>query len=388
MKVWENLPAASPRIGFFKAVASWLDAAIVEFGPEGTMHYTQGTIAGKTDRLYTTGMKERQIIFGDTGPLEQAIRDIDQSIAPNLLFVASSPVSEIIGVDLESVARSVQPSVGAKLSVWDRVPVEGTESQGYAAAHERASGYLREAVGQSGGKEKGGCLILGLSEADWNGTADLDELRRMLDAYFGLPCLNDADGRYRLNDLSKAQCLLVISPEAASLAGTAKELWGTPWHGCFPYGLAACEELVLALSRILDKEPAPCWEEERQEVRRALSQFQSKLEMRREKNLFLDVRKSRCPAWEAFLSNELGFTVSRPAESSSSLSTDGSVVRQPELRAGELLLGSGLLCAMHPENPSLCVEYPTAGQNLFSRHIPMMGMRGAENAAQLLFALL
>ena len=73
MKIFETLPAASPRMGFFKAVANWLDAAIVEFGPEGTMHYTQGAIAGRTDQLYTTGIKERQIIFGDTGPLEQAI---------------------------------------------------------------------------------------------------------------------------------------------------------------------------------------------------------------------------------------------------------------------------------------------------------------------------
>ena len=77
MKVYEALPPLSPRAGFLRTVSGWRDAALVEFGPEGTMHYAQSAIHGETDNLFTTGMEEKQIIFGDTANLEAAIREVD-----------------------------------------------------------------------------------------------------------------------------------------------------------------------------------------------------------------------------------------------------------------------------------------------------------------------
>lgn len=386
MKVFEGLPSASPRLGFFQAAASWLDAALVEFGPEGTMHYVQGNIPGKTERLYTTGMRERQIIFGDTAPLEQAILDIDRSAKPDLLFVTSSPVSEIIGIDLEAEVRDVRARIHAALSVWDHVPVEGTRAQGRAAAYEKAAGYLRQTMAGAAREEKTGCLILGLGEADWNGAADLNELRRMLEAYFGIPCLNEPDGRYRLSDIPKARCLLVVQPEAAALAQTAEELWGLPWHRCVPYGLRACEQLVSALEQMLRQKAAPCWAAERQEIKRSLAQFREKAGRRRW-NVCLEAGNSRAPAWTGFL-EELGLAVSRPADDWPLLSTGEGTGGDAEALTADLLLGCGFLCARHPEIPSLCVDYPAAGQKLFSRHIPMMGSWGAENVMTLLFSLL
>lgn len=386
MNVFEGLPPASPRLGFFQTAASWLDAALVEFGPEGTMHYVQGNIPGKTDRLYTTGMRERQVIFGDTAPLEQAILDIDRSAKPELLFVTSSPVSEIIGTDLEAEVRGVRSQIHAMLSVWDHVPVEGTEAQGRTAAYEKAAGYLPRTMAGSAQEEKTGCLILGLGEADWNGAADLNELRRMLEAYFGIPCLNRPDGRYRLGDIQRARCLLVVQPEAAALAETAEELWGTPWHRCVPYGLRACEQLVSALEQMLRQKAAPCWAVERQEIVRSLAQFREKARGQKW-NVCLEAREPRAPAWTGFL-EELGLAVSRPADDPPVCSTGEAVSGGPRALKADLLLGSGFLCARHPELPTLCVDYPAAGQKLFSRHIPMMGSWGAENVMTMLSFLL
>lgn len=253
MKVFEQLPAASPRLGFFRVVAGWKDAALIEFGPEGTMHYVQGNIKGETGNLYTTGMKERQIIFGDTDTLENAIRDIDREVRPKLLFVTSSPVSEIIGTDLDMIAFSLQPEIRARISVWDRVPVEGTEDQGERAAYERAAEYLKKVETS---EEKRGFVVLGLTEADWNGVADLGEIRRMAKDYFDLPCLNDADGRYRLDDLAKARWILATTPESAILAQQAEKLWGTKWFEEMPYGVKACERMVEAMASALKKSPA------------------------------------------------------------------------------------------------------------------------------------
>jgi len=381
MKLFDQLPPASPRLGFYRTVAGWKDAALVEFGPEGTMHYAQGAIKGETGNLYTTGLKEKQIIFGDTGPLEKAIRDIDKNARPKLLFVASSPVSEIIGADMASIAFDLQPEIEAKLSVWDRVPVVGTEAQGENAAYERAAKYL-ESVEQR--EEMRGFVVLGLTEADWNGIADLGEIRRMAEAYFDMPCLNGEDGRYCLSDLSRAQWILAATPEAAVLAKKAQALWETPWHQAVPYGVSACEEMVSAMETALNRKAKPAWKRERMEVKRVFSQLHDRISGMDDLRIFVDARPSRCNAWETFFAKELGIRVIRPSEQTSALSTDGGLGFMPEIHEGDILLACGLLCSMYPDNPSMCIEYPVAEQKPYSRYIPMAGVRGAENFAHLL----
>lgn len=380
MKVFDQLPPASPRIGFFKAVAGWKDAALVEFGPEGTMHYAQGSIKGDTSNLYTTGMLERQIIFGDTSALESAVRDIDKNVHPKLLFVTSSPVSEIIGADLDAVVFALRPEVSAQLSVWDRVPVEGTQSQGESAAYARAAKFL-ESVPAG---EKRGFVILGLNESDFNGVADLGELRRMVETYFALPCLNDPDGRYRLTDLADAQCLLCASPESTLLAKKAQSLWKTPWLESLPCGVRGCEAFVGALEAALGRRANPVWRRERAEAQRISAQLRECLKGLPDLRFFVDARPARCNAWTAFLSEELGAAVARPGAASSALSTDGGLGELAEIRFGDFILASGLLCSSYPRHASLCIEYPVAQQKFLSRYIPLMGIRGIENFAFLL----
>lgn len=387
MKVFETLPPASPRIGFFRTVATWKDAALVEFGPEGTMHYAQGVIRGDTRNLYTTGMKERHVIFGDTDTLEAAIRDIDVRARPGLLFVTSSPVSDIIGTDLRMVVHSQQPFVKAVLSVWDQVPAEGMESQGCLLAYEMAAEYVRRTMGpQAGGTapKRAGVLVIGLSESDWNGAADLGEIRRMLESYFGAACLNDQDGRYQLQDLLHAEWVLAVTPEAAVLAETVQNLWGIPWYLGVPYGIGGCERLVAALGKTFGS-PSPEWEKDRWEIKQTVTRFREKAAGMDSRRIFLDASAARCGAWEEFLGKELGFDVLRPSPDASALSTDGAIGHIQELQKTDILLGSGLLCAMYPSHTSFCVEYPVTGQKLFSQHIPFMGTWGAGNFISLLY---
>lgn len=377
MKVFDQLPAASPRLGFFRTVAGWKDAALIEFGPEGTMHYAQGNIKGETGNLYTTGMKEREIIFGDTEILENAIRDVDQNARPNLLFITSSPVSEIVGTDLDSIVFGIRHEIRATLSVWDRVAVVGTQEQGERAAYERAAKYLE----QLDASEKRGFVVLGLTEADWNGVADLGEIRRMLETYFEIPCLNDADGRYCLSDLAAAQWILAVSPESAILARKAQERWGTPWMEEIPYGAAACERMVLSVENALGRSAASVWKQELMEAKRTMRQFHERWEQLR---VFVDARKGRCDAWERFLAKEWGVEVARPSEGTSALSTDGCISEIHEIREQDVLLANGLICAMYGDHPSLCIEYPVVEQKPYSRYIPLMGIRGVENFAFLM----
>ena len=388
MKVYDALPPASVRVGFYRAAGPWKDAAVVELGPEGTMHYVQSNVRGETGHFFATGLKERQIIFGDTDNLEQAILEVDRRLKPALMIVMSSPVSEIIGVDLRAICFKMQPQVQTMLSVWDQLPVEGSESQGKRVAYEKASAYLKKAAPALPDMEKSGALVLGLGEVDYNGISDLNEIRRMLWDYFGIPLLNDELGRYNLHDVKKAQWILAAEPEAAVLAAAAQKLWSIPWYQGVPYGVEACKELVAAVEQATGISPNAQWKQDLKEAAFVIRQFHTGMENRRRRRVFLDVQPSRMAPLEDFLSKELNMEVARPSAAVSALSTDGAVTHNPEIREGDILLGSGLLCMLHRENRSLCLDDPVVRQKTFSRHLPLVGLWGAENFLSLLYPCL
>ena len=234
MNVFETLPPISPRMGFLRTVSGWLDAALVEFGPEGTMHYAQSALQGGAENLFTSGMEERQVIFGDTRPLEDALRAVDAARAPGLLFLTSSPVSEIIGADLEQVRRQLQPGLRARLSVWDRVPVQGTEQDGQRSAYAAGADYLRTLPPKADRGAAGGVVVLGLDQTDWNGRSDLNELRRMFADYFGLACRNDPQVRRTGRQTLIAPSLVLRESTRRSAAGETVIPWKRP-EG-FPHG--------------------------------------------------------------------------------------------------------------------------------------------------------
>lgn len=388
MKVFETLPPASPRVGFYRTVSTWKDAAAVEFGPEGTMHYAQGTIRGDTTNLFTTGLREHQVIFGDTTNLEKAIRDIDCDKKPRLLIAVSSPVSEIIGTDLSLVCRKLQPSVHARLSVWDSVPVVGSEAAGSRCAYEKAAKYLLEQPETAAPENRRGYLVLGLSEADWNGIGDLGEIKRMMDTYFHLPCLNDSDGRYRLQDLKTARWILAATPEAVPLAKAVNRLWNTPWYQGLPYGLGAARKMVEAVEQTLGVCRNDQWESDWAQTEQAVQKFREAIRARSRRGIYLDAGPSRNALWASFLTGELGIPVTVPSGQSSALSTDGAIGYCPEIQANDLILGSGFLCSLYPRNPSLCIAYPVTSQKMFGQHSPFLGLYGVQNLVNQLYCLL
>lgn len=388
MKVYEALPPASVRLGFYRAAGPWKDVAVVEFGPEGTMHYVQSNVRGESSHFFATGLKERQIIFGDTENLEKAILEVDEQLHPGLMIVMSSPVSEIIGADLRAVCFKMQSKVHAQLMAWDPVPVAGNEAQGKTIAYEKAAAYLKKIDSILPAVEKNGVLVLGLSEVDYNGISDLNEIRRMLMDWFGLKLLNDAFGRYALSDAKKAQFVWVVDQEALPLASTFKELWGTPWHYSVPYGFSVCRELVHVIEQTIGISHQVQWEKDIQEAELILRQFRTGLESRRKRRIFLDIRPARMKSLETFLATELGMEVYCPSAQTSALSTDGAVIKNPEIHKDDILLASGLLCALHPENNAFCMDDPVVRHKTFSHHLPLMGLRGAENFLTLLYPFL
>lgn len=376
MRVFDTLPPASPRQGFLRTVSAWLDAALIEFGPEGTMHYAQTTLHGENDNLFTTGMEERHVIFGDTSGLEAAIQEIDSNRHPNLLFVTSSPISEIIGIDMASICYDLQDRVHSRLCPWDRVPVEGYAGDGRRSAFQAAAAQLSSLPQKQTACH--GFFVLGLDRSDWNGRSDLNELRRMMEQYFGLSCRNDKNGCYRLEDLHSAKLILVADPAAQPLADGCRNLWNIPSCPGLVYGLQGTKMLVQQVSAALHLEPAPCWQEECTATDDALLSFRQSMRTwpKRTFRLCLDAHRANLLA--AFLTDELGQQVHVIPED------DFLTVPSPD----EILIGSGILCSLYPEHDSLCMDYPTINQSFFSLHLPFIGLYGTENLLTALYPLL
>ena len=376
MQVFDTLPPASPRQGFLRTVSAWLDAALVEFGPEGTMHYAQTTLHGENDSLFTTGMEERHVIFGDTSGLEAAIMEIDSNRHPNLIFVTSSPVSEIIGTDLADICCNLQDQIRAHLCPWDRVPLEGYASDGRRSAFRIAAAQLSSLPAHQA--DRNGFFVLGLDRSDWNGRSDLNELWRMMQQYFGLTCRNDLNGRYRLNDLPSARLILVADAAAQPLADVCKDRWGIPSCAGLTYGLQSTKALVDHVASLLQQTPSPYWREDFAAADDALLAFRQSVRTWPKRTFRLCLDSHRANLLAAFLTEELGQQVHTLRED------DFLTKPSPD----EILIGSGLLCSLYPENDSLCMDYPTITQMVFSSHFPFAGLYGTENLLTAMYALL
>lgn len=376
MRVFDTLPPASPRQGFLRTVSAWLDAALIEFGPEGTMHYAQSTLHGENSNLFTTGMEERHVIFGDTANLEAAIMEIDSTHHPYLIFVTSSPVSEIIGTDMAQICYELQSQVQAQLCPWDRVPLEGYASQGRHQAFLTAAAQLSALPVRQA--DQSGFFVLGLDRSDWNGRSDLNELRRMMHKYFGLSCRNDSNGRYRLKDLPSAKLILVADSAAQPLADVCKDRWGIPSCAGLTYGLQSTKTLIEHAAAMLQQSPSPSWQEDFAAADDALLAFRQSIRTWPKRTFRLCLDSYRADLLAAFLTQELGQQVHTLHED--------DFLTKPS--ADELLIGSGILCSLYPENDSLCMDYPTITQMVFSSHFPFAGLYGAENFLTAVYPLL
>ena len=385
MIVYENLPPLSPRAGFLRAVSGWLDAALVEFGPEGTMHYAQSSIGGDVQNLFTTGLEEKQIIFGDTDNLEDAIRELDRIAAPKVLFVTSSPVSEIIGTDLEGLCHRLQQEVSARLLCWDRIPMEGREELGFEQAHTMAA----QALTQTGLPREAGenrALVLGLDASAWNGTADVNEIRRMLRDYLGVALLNRQDGKYSLSDVRKADWILVADPCALPLATAAQTLWGTPWYCGLPYGISGSHKMLCHAEKALKLNRHPEWQEESRRVSRIIFNFRMNTPQGIHP-LRIDVRESRQRALLEFLTEEAGLPFQPPQDATTFCKT-GMVGPLQDVSPGTVFLGCGAACELHPQAATLCLDYPTLSRQMLTPYIPYTGIQGAANLLHTLYPFL
>lgn len=78
--------------------------------------YSSRIEGAKTEiKWYTTNLAENEVIRGGEDKLVSAIENVDSMINPEVIFVFTSCVAGIIGDDVISIARKLQPKIKAKI---------------------------------------------------------------------------------------------------------------------------------------------------------------------------------------------------------------------------------------------------------------------------------
>ena len=115
-----NISPLNYRMGLLHTLVSNPDTLVLEYGTAGTTAYAIKALKmihgiDTSNRLFTTGMGENEIVMGSTTRLENALKTLDKAYSPKAIFVLSTAVSEVTGIDVKGVCHYMQDEVKTKL---------------------------------------------------------------------------------------------------------------------------------------------------------------------------------------------------------------------------------------------------------------------------------
>lgn len=259
MIFFEDIPYASERMGIIWTLGTVAGACILEFGPEGSTHYAaaqHGTYNGKMSAsLYTTGLTEKEVVFGDLSILEKGACELIKINRPSHLFVLPSAVSEIIGVDIDSVCQGLNQSSDTEVLGLGGISLDSD----YTVGVERVLSLLAEKVVQEptdiGIKKYN---IIGSGMDCYNYKADFKEIERMMADAFGFYPQANFTGDSSMKSLKsagEAACNIVLRKEGIPCAQILKERFGQPYCYGAPYGIAGTISWIKAVERMIHVQP-------------------------------------------------------------------------------------------------------------------------------------
>jgi len=212
--------------GAIKALGTIQRSVVLVHGPKGCVYHINYILGMRGDRpseIYTTALNEHDVIFGAEGKLSEAIRSLDRTLSPDLLFVLSCCSSEIIGEDVGSAVRDTRTRART-------VPIAagGFEGDLHAGYRETLCQLVREFAHKPSVPAPRSVNLVGMFRAG----PDLAEMRSLL-AMIGVSVsavLTAGSWRADLERLGDAALNIVVcEPSGKDAAGLLKTLCGTPY---------------------------------------------------------------------------------------------------------------------------------------------------------------
>lgn len=206
--------------------------------------------------VYCYALEERDVIFGCEEPVLSLLQAIETREKPEAVYLVSTCVPELIGMDMEGLARRAREQMQAELFYVDADNFkQNSHIDGMSDMTAALAGKMKPFWG-----ERQGVNLLGGRETGLRGT----ELGRFLERRH-IPIravLPSETSLESLQEAPQAQLNLVLDATGCKLARRMEEL-GVPY---VTFGRYASPERILqayrAMEAALGLEPDPAWDQE------------------------------------------------------------------------------------------------------------------------------
>ena len=396
MSLTRFLPTPSDRMGILWSLLAIEDCVILEYGPAGTTHFSMGLFGelgeSQQNRLFTTHMSEDDVVMGDVSRLEKALMEIDRNFAPQVIFVVASSVAAVIGTDIKGVCSYMQEKVKARLIAFEQGGFRGDYSVGLLEAYKL---LVQELPAEHPKTRPDTVNLIGFSMGSYRALSDRWELEELLERGFGLKigaCLCGKTSISAVEQMGGAALNLVLREEGLPAAQILQKQFGTPFFAGSPYGYQGTLDWLQKIGEMLGRPCNPELEAELRERIHEAAQYK----------MYWMMLKEDCPkaaltgeyhtitGIAEFLS-ELGV----PAENKICLHTLRGISNpDPSVRAcasekerldilrglhRQLILADDPSMSVCPsDNVFLRISMPVVRGGQVAKHLPLMGIRGAD----------
>ncbi|WP_176891702.1 nitrogenase component 1 [Fusobacterium varium] len=259
MNKFNRLPIPNSRMGTLLTITGIDKTAIIEYGPSGTTHFAMDFLMGTSferSNLFSAHIKENDLLFGETERLEKAIIELDKKNLYEYIFVATTSLTTLVGIDITACCNMLQEKVKARL-----IPLEDSGSYGDISVGIEngffilVSNFCEKKM--KNGNEK--FNIIGLSKNDCFYKSDKKTIESIIKNYFSLTlnsCLNISEKIDKLKDISEAEINIVVRPEGIKAAKYLEKYCGIPYIIANFYGLDNIKNTLEKIGNILKKSKA------------------------------------------------------------------------------------------------------------------------------------
>ena len=400
MSLTRFLPVPSDRMGILWSLLAIDGCVVLEYGPAGTTHFSVGLFGelgvDRQNRLFTTHMREDDVVMGDVSRLEKAIVEIDRNLSPKAIFVVASSVAAVIGADIRGVCSYMQERVSARLIAFEQGGFRGDYAVGLMEAYK----LLAEQLPADGPAPQPDTVnLIGFSMGSYRALSDRWELEDLLRRAFGLrvgACLCGETGMEEIERMGGAALNLVLREEGLPAARMLRARFGTPMVTGAPYGYAGTLEWLQKIADALGREIDPVLRAEIAERMSDASQYRMSLMMLRKDRPAVTVAgEYRAIVGVSGFLEGLGLPVVHKLclHSLRAVAEPDPTVRLCRSEGERLEILKGLhrqliladdpsLSVCPPDNVTLRFAMPVTRGAQVARHLPLMGLRGADYIAE------
>lgn len=212
------------------------------------------------EAVMSTNFDERRIIYGGSRELRSAIIEVERKYSPDIIFVASSCATGIIGDNIDAVAETMRNEIDSKIMTIHCEGFAGEYRSGFDLVFKKITELMDTPTVESRAQLSNSVNIVGgkMGPERTEVATDVKELMRLING-LGSEVHSVIAGNCSFRELKQAPSVAVnctLCLDIGYAIGTAmREKFGTPLNSTIlPYGIKATELWLEGAAKHLGRE--------------------------------------------------------------------------------------------------------------------------------------